>query len=364
VNAAGSDPQEGLRKLINASGPEGRGRWATRLLARIDARRLARQRQIDHAIVGRLGELADAISRLEALQHRLTETVGQLQAWLTVTSERGDETAGRLIAFIPDQERALRGLGEGLHRVSQRSPSPTPLDGSQTFVLETFDAGLGGLVSGFRDGGADGGDGVYLGFEQLFRGSEDTIAERQRAYLPLLEGRSPVIDVGCGRGEMLELLRGEGIAARGVDMDAAMVERCLAKGLEVTCGDAVRYLEGSDEGSLGAVFAAQVIEHLPYTELLRFLRTVLAKLRPEGVVVMETVNPHSPQALKHFWIDPTHQHPLFPEIVLALCRLTGYGSGYIWYPGGSGDPQRDRVEQLDYAVVAQRGRLPESRPAS
>ncbi len=67
---------------------------------------------------------------------------------------------------------------------------------------------------------------------------------------------------------------------------------------------------------------------------------------------METVNPHAPQALKHFWIDPTHQHPLFPEVVVGLCRLTGFAEAYIWYPHGSGDPDRDRLDQLDYAVVA------------
>jgi hypothetical protein len=65
------------------------------------------------------------------------------------------------------------------------------------------------------------------------------------------------------------------------------------------------------------------------------------------------VNPHSAQAFKHFWIDPTHQHPLFPEAVIALCRLTGYTSAFIWHPQGSGDPSRDRLEQMDYAVVAE-----------
>ena len=363
MTVAGSDPQNGLHELINASGPKRRGSWPARLLARIDARRLARQRQIDHAIVGRLGELADAISRIDESDrqaHRLTEAVSQLREWLSVTSQRGDETAGRLLGFIPEQEQALRELSEELHRVAQRSPSPTPLHGSGTFALEMFDAGVGELVTGFRDGGEDVGNRVYLGFEDLFRGSERAIAERQRVYLRVLAGRAPVLDVGCGRGELLELLRDDGIEARGVDMDPAMVEHCVAKGLDVALGDAVEYLLASDDGSQGAVVAAQVIEHLPYPELLRFLRTTLAKLAPGGVMIIETVNPHSPQALKHFWIDPTHQHPLFPEIVLALCRLTGYGSGYIWFPGGAGELERDRVERSDYTVVAQRERLPQS----
>jgi hypothetical protein len=65
------------------------------------------------------------------------------------------------------------------------------------------------------------------------------------------------------------------------------------------------------------------------------------------------VNPHAPQALKHFWIDPTHRNPLFPETILALCRLLGFASAYVWHPQGTGDPEVDRVQQLDYAVIAQ-----------
>jgi O-antigen chain-terminating methyltransferase len=132
-----------------------------------------------------------------------------------------------------------------------------------------------------------------------------------------------------------------------------MVQRCRAKGLtRVEVGDGAGYLERLDAGSVGAVFAAQVIEHLPYDELLRFLRAALAALPQDGVLILETVNPHSPQGLKHFWIDPTHQHPLFPETLLALCRLTGFAAAYIWHPYGSGDADVDRGAQMDYAVVA------------
>ncbi len=88
--------------------------------------------------------------------------------------------------------------------------------------------------------------------------------------------------------------------------------------------------------SLGAVFAAQLIEHLPYSELLRFVRAARDKLVPGGLLVVETVNPHAAQALKNFWIDPTHRHPLFPETVIALCGLTGFAGAYVWHPQGIG----------------------------
>lgn len=131
-----------------------------------------------------------------------------------------------------------------------------------------------------------------------------------------------------------------------------MVQRCRDKRLEVQLDDGVTYLEAAGEGTLGAVFAGQVVEHLPYDDLLRLLRACGRAVRPGGIVILETVNPHSPQALKHFWIDPTHQHPLFPETLLALCRLVGFDNGYIWYPGGSGEPDADRRTRPDYAVIA------------
>jgi 2-polyprenyl-3-methyl-5-hydroxy-6-metoxy-1,4-benzoquinol methylase len=170
----------------------------------------------------------------------------------------------------------------------------------------------------------------------------------------VISERSPVLDVGCGRGEFLELMQDAGLETAGIDVDPAMVEHCHRKGLDqVVEADAASYLDACEDGSLGAIFAAQVIEHLPYAELLRVLRASRRKLKDGGVLVLETVNPHSPQGLKHFWIDPTHRHPLFPETVVALCRLVGFASAFIWYPQGSGDPDRDRIQQLDYSVVAE-----------
>jgi 2-polyprenyl-3-methyl-5-hydroxy-6-metoxy-1,4-benzoquinol methylase len=347
--------EEELRRLIEATTDSGDGPRGWRALARRAVRRLeggrgARQRQFDHAVVGRLAEIVEAIGQLQKLSARSDQRLAELDDWVTQTSARGDEVAGRLEATITDQQRALGDL----HRLV---PGDAPLHTEDGFRLETFDAGLGGQVVGFRDGGLDVGGGLYLGFEDFFRGREEAIRQRQHAYLPFLQGRGPVLDVGCGRGELLEMLRDDGTEAHGIDLDPAMVEHCRAKGLPVEMGNAVTYLEGLPDGSLGAVFAAQVIEHLPYPELVRFLRAIVGKLVPGAIAILETVNPHAPQALKHFWIDPTHQHPLFPETMLALCRLTGFDTAYVWHPQGHGEPDRDRVEQLDYAVIAETAAL-------
>jgi SAM-dependent methyltransferase len=220
-------------------------------------------------------------------------------------------------------------------------------------VLEHFSAPVGGMVIGYRRG-PDRHESAYVSFEEVFRGSEERVRERQEVYLGLLAGQEPVLDAGCGRGELLDLLRDRGVAALGVDLDEGMVERSRAKGHEVELGEANRYLERLSDGELGAVFSAQVIEHLPYKELMRFLELSHAKLRPGGVFVAETVNPHAPHALKTFWVDPTHQHPVFPEVAIILCRAAGFESAYAFHPLGTGDVDADRYVESEYAVVARK----------
>ncbi len=205
---------------------------------------------------------------------------------------------------------------------------------------------------GFRGNGRHLEDDVYRGFEEIFRGSEEFIRERQRVYVDVLDGRQPVLDVGCGRGEFLELLRAAGIPAKGIDIDRGMVDRCRAKGLDVEHADAVEYVAALPNESLGGIFAAQVIEHLQYEHLVSLFRLGREKLQPDAVMIAETVNPHSIQAFKTFWLDPTHETLVFPEVAAALCRLTHFASGIVIFPNGTGDLERDRVEQGEYAVVA------------
>ncbi|MGO9248180.1 MAG: glycosyltransferase, partial [Solirubrobacteraceae bacterium] len=211
---------------------------------------------------------------------------------------------------------------------------------------------VAGVVQGYAD---NGGSSLhpYRSFEDTFRGSEDFIRERQRPYLEILDGREPVLEFGCGRGEFLDLLSDAGLGCLGVDVDAGMVARCHEKGhTQVVHADGLEYLESLDDGSLGAIFSAQVIEHLPYEQLLRLLTLARAKLREDGLFIAETVNPHSVPALKTFWVDLTHQHPIFPEVALALCRDAGFTSAYVFHPGGAGDVERDRFTEGSYAVVA------------
>jgi SAM-dependent methyltransferase len=220
-----------------------------------------------------------------------------------------------------------------------------------TLLRTTDDKGREAIGFAASDQSASA-EGVYRGFEDIFRGSEEFIRERQRVYLQSIGGREPVLDVGCGRGEFLDLLREAGIEARGVDIDEGMVEHCRQKGHDVELAEANEYLEGQPDDSLGAIFAAQVIEHMPYEALVRFFELAVAKLAPGGVFIAETVNPHSIPALKAFWVDPTHRNPIFPEVAAALARLAGFESGLIFFPAGTGKLDEDRVTQGEYALIA------------
>ena len=214
----------------------------------------------------------------------------------------------------------------------------------------------GRKVLGFREPAT--GRGRYLGFEDIFRGSEEFIRNRFRRYLPLLAGAEPVVDIGCGRGELLELIRDAGQTGIGVDRDEDMVTQCRQRGLHVTLSDGIEFLRAQADSSLGAITAFQVIEHLSYECTMAFFEASIAKLKPGGLLIVETVNPHSLEALKSFWVDLTHRHPIFPEVALALCWLRRFQSAYVLFPHGSGDLESDRRSQGEYAVIARKRPAP------
>ena len=156
------------------------------------------------------------------------------------------------------------------------------------------------------------------------RGSTSAVRERQQAYVDDFREAAPVLDIGCGRGEFLLSLRDAGIDARGIDADADMAAYARGEGLDVEQADAVAALEGLEDGSLGGIFMAQVVEHLPPATLVRVLELAVAKLRPGGVLVAETINPLSPIALRNYFADLTHAQPLVPETLALLAEQAGF----------------------------------------
>ena len=209
----------------------------------------------------------------------------------------------------------------------------------------------GQAVLRFDAGAGEPADDPYAAFEDVFRGSQELIRERQQQYVEAVRDAGWVLDMGCGRGEFMDVLRERGIGARGVDLDEGMVAVARSKGHEVEHADALDHLRRTDDRSIPAIFAAQFIEHLPAADVVELLQLAVSKLEPGGTAIFETVNPHSPTALKAFWVDPTHHHPLFPEVLLAFSRFAGFASGRVEFPGASGEFARGVYDSPDYAVV-------------
>jgi len=199
----------------------------------------------------------------------------------------------------------------------------------------------------------------YFAFEARMRGSTAEVRERQRSYVADFLDAAPVLDVGCGRGEFLGLLRDAGVEARGVEADADMVAFARAEELPVEHADALAYLAELENGSLGGIFAAQFVEHLPAPALLRFLELAAAKLRPGGLLVAETINPLSPLALRNYFADLTHAQPLVPETLALLAQQAGFARVETRFLNAPEPPEQldERVAELlfaplDYAIVA------------
>lgn len=360
-----------VRRLLSRAGrPDRRSRFgkpggaARKLVLRAMRPYTAYQQQVNEELEKALSTVVEGLAEQfdEQLEQRLAEAHATTLAQLRVQeAEIVDHRAGLAtvgvdvgtlgIELAAEREAREHGDAGPARLVAETRALPY----MSSDVFRTYDAGAAGTVFGYDDPRASGPDDDYREFEEVFRGEESFIAERQRRYLDIVGDCSPAVDVGCGRGEFLDVLASAGIAATGVDSDAGMVARCKAKGHEGTVlGDGVEHLAGLEDGTLGLVFCAQVIEHMPPDVLRRFLAVAWSKLRPGGLLVAETVNPHSAAALKAFWVDVTHQHPLFPETMLALTRIAGFSSAYVFHPNGVGDVERDRYVTGEYAVVARR----------
>lgn len=160
-------------------------------------------------------------------------------------------------------------------------------------------------------------DVFYAAFEEQFRGSQEEITDRLKVYLPWIEAAKvgtqelPILDIGCGRGEWLELLHLSGFLARGLDINRIMVEQCQAKGFDIVEKDALAYLQSLPTSSIGAVTGFHIIEHLPFDVLVDLLNETNRVLTSGGVAIFETPNPENVLVGScTFYLDPTHRNPL------------------------------------------------------
>jgi SAM-dependent methyltransferase len=243
-------------------------------------------------------------------------------------SERADASA----AAREQAERLVRELEERLARLERRAPAAGGTSAPVTVAAQPAAASVPD----------------YFAFESRMRGSVESIRDRQRLYVDVLRDAAPVLDAGCGRGELLGLLREAGVEARGIDADSDMVAYARGDGLDVEQADLVEYLQAVGDASLGAIFMGQVVEHLPAPTLVQTFQLAAAKLRPGGVLIAETINPLSPIALRNYFADLTHAQPLVPETLELLARQSGFAETEIRYL----NEPAERLTEPDDPVIA------------
>ncbi len=303
----------------------------TRLYANID--RLADQLEALHHQVDSLRKRVDELAavsderarassaELQALQVRAAElqaVAAGLQASTAETSGRVSELTGQVAAAQGD----VTNLGRRVVRAERTLESgPTPSRGRREAPLQEGPARAGAT-------GRPVPPNLYIALEDVLRGAPELIAEYQRTYVEYVEScdaQHPLVDLGAGRGEWLDICREAGIPAYGIDDNPAMVADAMAKHLDVRLGDLLTHVAGLDAASLGAVTMFQVVEHLPFASLVELFVEIERILVPGGLFIAETPNCRNLQVgTANFWLDPTHQRPVPPELLTVLASETGF----------------------------------------
>jgi O-antigen chain-terminating methyltransferase len=274
--------------------------------------------RLGHDLTAHTAQTAARLDEMAAKHSELSQKLGELESRMQASNgEAADSRRAhglkldQLRTALSLQERRLTML---LEEARRRLPEPLQATQLQTFADELTRV-------------ADAG---YLTFEDTFRGSRDDIKERVAIYVPRLReataatNDAPILDLGCGRGELLEVLRDAGLKASGVDSNGAVVDKCRGLNLEVALGDAFDVLGKLPDGSLGGLTALHVVEHLPFPLVLRLLDETLRVLRPGGIAIFETPNPNNVLVgATNFYVDPTHRNPVHPQTLQYLAEARG-----------------------------------------
>jgi len=211
-------------------------------------------------------------------------------------------------------------------------------------------------------------DAMYVSFEDQFRGTRQEIKEKLKVYLPYLQKvnagmeEAPVLDLGCGRGEWLELCQENNLVAIGIDINKVMISRCKDFGLDVVESDLVSFLRDQKSNAFGAITGFHILEHLPLKTMISVLDETLRTIQPGGVAIFETPNPENlVVGAFSFYLDPTHRNPLVPESMKFFFEQRGFGDVRIkrlhknlqYIEAKNDDDFKNKwfYSEMDYAII-------------
>lgn len=292
----------------------------------------------------RLGTLAERQAVLDAAQAREAQGVGRA---LNQASEKFEQQIAALekqLADSPDSASYEALKSEHAATSLRLVTTETRLAHVQQAVqaqdarIEALDRQLQILIAKDQShqDAAKVLDPLYADFENAFRGDRALVRLRSKPYLGWVsEGgagtaEAPVLDIGCGRGEWLELLRDHGLVGKGIDLNSVFIGACRELDLDVIEGDAIATLRAMPDDSVGAITSMHLVEHLPFEAVIALLDEAKRVIRPGGVIVLETPNPENLSVATHtFYFDPTHRNPLPPEALRWIVQARGFQDARI-----------------------------------
>jgi SAM-dependent methyltransferase len=309
---------------------------------------------LDHAVAGVTSQWTTAHDDLGRLSNALIMFLQQITAFVeTKDRQLAADAARRIDALAPSLEivgelrTQVAVIQRALETLKRTGGSPESSEGRSSAASAAQASATHHPSSA---GSAD--DYKYVGFEDQFRGADADVEKGVRAYLPIFEGRSNVLDIGCGRGELLSALRDAGVSARGIDTNAAMVAVAHGRGLDACAADALACLSALPDASLGGIAATQVIEHFEPSYLMRLLDQAARTLRPGSPIVLETINPACWLAFFSSYIrDLTHVRPIHPETLQYLLRAGGFERVAIRYSAPVPDHMKMKTVDLPADVL-------------
>ena len=235
-----------------------------------------------------------------------------------------DKTAAKINDTVDELRRYSASLGGRFMKLEKQADALPPPSNSRQAVKATPET-----AERFADN--HDLDNFYIGFEDRFRGSEEDIKSRVKIYPTRLKqtgidfSKYPILDIGCGRGELLSAFHDAKVRAIGLDINFEMVERAQAYGLEAIQGDAIPYLRSLKSSSLGGITGLHLVEHIPFPELMTLFTECFRVLCPGGLVIFETPNPENLLVGAYtFYFDPSHLHPLPPMLTSFALESVGF----------------------------------------